>query len=258
MTLKARVGRHTRDKGRQCQNRAADQRTVIDLLNRIPVSEGGAGGALKGPIVAGISSDALYRAISQFEDKYFPGQRNGFVDPGRTMLKRMEELAKLAAESPLDILRRNLLKADKSLAGKWNFGDRVQVDRLVAMAVKHIDNLKKLKDPKGKLLDKLPSWAELFGRAYVAKQGEEVYEVYGRWVPIEHYLEARDRRRNTRKVVDVMNYGTPLTWHDEIWTWKLPALILFQDGKYFIAAPGLRSTDVAGAHEAAVHGSIAG
>jgi hypothetical protein len=54
---------------------------VIDLLNRIPFSEGGTAGGLGKHVVNGISSDELYRAISAFEDKQFRGQRNGYIDP---------------------------------------------------------------------------------------------------------------------------------------------------------------------------------
>src|SRR5262245_2706003 len=100
MLLRGRVGRHARAGGRQCQNWIEDQQTVIGLLNRIAANDGGGGGILGGPIVAGISSDALYRAIAQFEDRHFPGQRSGFVDPGGAMLKRMEELAGGTANTP--------------------------------------------------------------------------------------------------------------------------------------------------------------
>jgi hypothetical protein len=93
MSLRGRVGRHTRSGGRQCQNWAEDQRAVTELLNRISFVDGGAEGTLSGRIVLGISSDPLYRAISRFEDKHFPGQHSGFVDPGRAMWRRMEELA---------------------------------------------------------------------------------------------------------------------------------------------------------------------
>ncbi len=92
MALRARVGRHTKSGMRECQNWADDQQTVIALLNRISAADGGAGGSLAGRIVAGISSDALYRAITKFEDKHFPGQRSGFLDPGGAMLARMEAL----------------------------------------------------------------------------------------------------------------------------------------------------------------------
>lgn len=93
MPIRARVGRHTQAGGRQCQNWADDQQVVIALLNRIPVRDGGAGGSLTGRVVAGLSSEVLYRAISRFEDRHFPGQRSGFVDPGGPMLVRMEALA---------------------------------------------------------------------------------------------------------------------------------------------------------------------
>src|SRR4051794_29321572 len=47
MPIRARVGRHTRAGGRECQNRADDQKTVIDLLNRIPATSGGVWAILK-------------------------------------------------------------------------------------------------------------------------------------------------------------------------------------------------------------------
>jgi hypothetical protein len=93
MPLRARVGRHTHDGGRHCQNSPDDQQTVIGLLNRTPADAGGAAGSLSTPVISGICSDALYRAISTFEDKYWPGQRSGYVDPGGAMLRRLEELA---------------------------------------------------------------------------------------------------------------------------------------------------------------------
>jgi hypothetical protein len=73
---------------------------VITLLNRVPVSEGGAGGSLTGRVVSGLSSDALYRAILQFEDKHFPRQRSGFVEPGGPMLTRLEQLGTRSAPVP--------------------------------------------------------------------------------------------------------------------------------------------------------------
>jgi len=88
MPLRGRVGRHT-DSGRQCQNWGDDQQIVRDLLNGIPVLQGGAAGSLRGRIVVGIASEALCQAILRFEDKHFPGQRSGFVDPDGAMLNRM-------------------------------------------------------------------------------------------------------------------------------------------------------------------------
>jgi hypothetical protein len=105
MPLRARVGRHTRGGGRNCQNWPDDQQTVIGLLTRVPGPAGGAG-SLSAKVVSGICSDELYRAISTFEDKHFPGQRSGYVDPAGAMLKRMEALTAAAApaQGPIDFV----------------------------------------------------------------------------------------------------------------------------------------------------------
>ena len=92
MPIRARVGKHTRAGGRQCQNWADDQKTVVDLLNRIPATNGGAGGGLRPRIIAGIASAELYAAIVAFETKHFPGQRLGFFEPGGTMFRKLEVL----------------------------------------------------------------------------------------------------------------------------------------------------------------------
>jgi hypothetical protein len=91
MSLRGRVGQHGVG-GRQCQNWVEDQQLVIDVLNQIPVIKGGAGGSLRGRIVLGIASHALHLAILRFEDKYFPGQRSGFIDPNGKMWGRMLDL----------------------------------------------------------------------------------------------------------------------------------------------------------------------
>jgi hypothetical protein len=97
MPIRARVGRHTRADGRQCQNWVDDQKTVIELLNRIPAASGGAGGSLKPRVVAGIASNELYAAIVAFEAKHFSGQRLGFFEPGGPMFKKLEALGTPAA-----------------------------------------------------------------------------------------------------------------------------------------------------------------
>ena len=89
MPLRGRVGRHTRTGGRHCQNWPDDQQSVISLLNRVPISDGGSAGRLGNKVISGICSDELYRAISSFEDKHFPGQGSGYVDPAGPMLKRI-------------------------------------------------------------------------------------------------------------------------------------------------------------------------
>jgi hypothetical protein len=100
MPIRARVGRHTRAGGRHCQNWADDQKVVIDLLNRIPRTSGGTQGSLTPRLVAGVCSDELYAAISAFEDKYFPGQRSGYIDPGGAMYQKLALLAAPAATPP--------------------------------------------------------------------------------------------------------------------------------------------------------------
>lgn len=99
MTLKGRVGRHASD-GRQCQNWQADQQIVIDLLNRIPATDGGTAGSLGGHIVAGYASKALYQAILTFEKKHFSGKAKGFVDPGGAVLAKLEALANRPPPAP--------------------------------------------------------------------------------------------------------------------------------------------------------------
>jgi len=279
MSIRGRVGRHTNSQGKQCQNWENDQRTVIDLLNRIPVTDGGAGGSLAGRVIPGVASDALYDAIRRFEEKYFLRQHNGFVDPGGAMLRRMEQLAarpaakaaaeappKAAAETALDILRRNVLNVD-ILNGKWPAGDRVEMDKLVSIAVDHIDRLKRGVDqPKdgagpnrSEPLDKLPWWAELFGRAYVTKAETESVGTSSPRFPsmtsLKPYMHARDSVGNKHKVSAEMKYGSPLTWTDAIHTWTLPGLILFQDGLCAFVPPNAQA-GVAEVHEMVKHGQI--
>jgi hypothetical protein len=250
MSLRGRVGRHTRNGGRQCQNWWGDQKTVTDLLNSISISDGGAAGTLNGRIVAGICGDGLYGAISQFEDKHFPAQRSGYVDPGGAMLALMEQLVAHpgsaptaagvrpaaaqsapipAAETKLDILRRNVQDV-RSVAGKWTAGDRVQLDRLIKMVLNHIDALKGINDQAGKPLDKLPWWAEIFGRAYIFKAGTELIYSYRPNKVVDFRYVAEDLQGRRKDISAEMKYGYPLNWNDAVFVYKLPALVQFQDG----------------------------
>ena len=264
MSIRARVGRHTRSGGRHCQNWADDQRTVIDLLNRISVADGGAGGGLGGRIVAGICDDALYGAISQFEDKYFPGQHSGFLDPGGAMLKRMEQLAGRAASagprvivesvvavarSRLDILRDNLLD-ETPVIGAWSAGDRVAFDPLVKLALKHIENLKDMR------LNKLPWPAEMFGRAYVTKYDPmptlSAFAAKDEWfagwrAPKLRFLSSGDTenmnsedwtgsRHDEAPPLPEMKYGNRVDMNYWITTANLGALLLFDTGECFRVA----------------------
>jgi len=93
MSIKGRVGRHNRTGGRNCQNWVDDQQKIVNLLNQISVLDGGTAGQLRPRMIAGIASDELYRSILKFEDKYFPGQRSGYVDPGGRMYQKLAALA---------------------------------------------------------------------------------------------------------------------------------------------------------------------
>jgi hypothetical protein len=245
MSIRARVGRHTRDGKRQCQNWWGDQKTVTDLLNGISSSDGGAAGTLSDTMVAGICGNALYEAISEFEDKHFPGQGSGYVDPGGAMLRLMEQLIARpgsapvpaptqstrtpAAETKLDILKRNVQDV-RSIAGKWTAGDAVQLDRLIKMVLAHIDTLKGITDQSGKLLDKLPWWAEIFGRAYIFKAGTELIYTYRPNKIVDFRYVAEDLQGKRKDVSAEMKYGYPVKWIDAIFVYKLPALVLFEDG----------------------------
>lgn len=99
MPLKGRVGRHASD-GRQCQNWKADQQTVIDLLNRIAVTDGGTAGSLGGRVVAGFANAPLYQAILAFEKKHFTGPVKGYVDPAGAVLAKLEALANRLPAAP--------------------------------------------------------------------------------------------------------------------------------------------------------------
>lgn len=246
MPLRGRVGRHTRTGGQHCQNWPDDQQTVTALLNRIPVAAGGASGSLIGPTISGIASDALYRAITQFEDQHFLGQRSGFVDPGGALLKRMEELAARTtsapaptaaapvAETPLDILRRNVLDDPEWYTRyrrwyKFEKWESIAIAPLVTMAVRHIDAL------KDRGFDKIPWPVELFGRAHVHPFGSTFRKItwsstfLGRDRPL--VFRDLDTGEETKVQFEEMRFGSPVSSNDSIWTEKLPALLLYVSGQ---------------------------
>lgn len=236
MAIRARVGRHARNGGRQCQNWADDQQTVSGLLNRIPTEKGGTQGGLNGRFTAGICSDPLYGAILLFENKYFPGQGNGFVDPASMMLKRMEDLAEpggngapaasknqTAAETPLDILRRNVL--DDSLGkSRWTAGERIAFDPLVKLAVQHIDVL------KAKGYQKLPWAVEMFGRAYITRE-DPMAQITDQGLKIWF---TEDSKKEPGAVdpppLPSMSYGFPVNENSYITTAQFGAFLLYATG----------------------------
>ena len=258
--MDGRVGKHTQDGRRNCQNWVKDQEMIIELLNRIPVSAGGAGGSLAtGPLIPGVCSDALYDAISRFEDKHFGTQHSGFVDPGGKMLDKMRELAKAptpaapkpAAQTRLDILRYNVLNLPKAVIAKyqgdarWTAGDRVQLDGLIKAAVNHIDDLKGQKDKAGEPLRELPNYARVFGTAWVGhlEPGSAVIGYDG------SNILKREPNGSTTKLFAQTNYGTAAVRNTSVSTTPLfSALIIFFDSLCF---PSKSNTTImaAEAHE---------
>lgn len=90
--IRGRVGRHA-NTGAQCQNWAEDQQTVINMLNVLPLADGGPGGSILGNVINGVASDALYRAILRFQKQQFPAQQIGFIEPGGPVLAKLDALA---------------------------------------------------------------------------------------------------------------------------------------------------------------------
>jgi hypothetical protein len=92
MGLTSSIGRRH---GRDSTNRISDQKIVQDLLNRIPVSVGGAGGTLNERMLEGVCSNNLYLAILNFQKRNVPKFADGHVDPGSATLDVMERMAKM-------------------------------------------------------------------------------------------------------------------------------------------------------------------
>ena len=245
MPIKGRVGRHAMAGGRECQNWASDQQVIIDLLNRIPSSEGGAQGGLHDRVISGISSQALYDAILTFERHNFPGHNSGYVDPNGPMLHRMEEVAARRAgnpapavasqESRLQTLRRNLLS--DALAIKFDpfwAMHKVQFQPLIQMAEKHITSLEAMN------LTALPWPVELFGRAFILAEHELLYhfptfkssakKLFGGNGENPLFLRDADGNRIEGPELPEMSYGKPVDMKRAIYAARLPALLLYKTG----------------------------
>ena len=126
MPLKGRVGRHA-NTGKQCQNWRDDQQTVIALLNRIPIADGGAEGTLKPPVVAGYAAEGLYTSILYYQKKQFPSAQTGYVDPSGPVLAKLQSLASQPPPPP-------------AKAGQWDNIKSGSVDKALRTAL--ADDLK--------------------------------------------------------------------------------------------------------------------
>src|SRR5262245_33559975 len=130
MPLRSRVGRHAVT-GAQCQNRVEDQFQVIMSLNFIPTVDAGAQAGLStDPVISGIASDALCKAILRFQKQHFPTQQSGFVDPGGVVLAKMEMLASQPVETP-----NTAGVATPDTAGQWGEFQSGSVPRALRAAL---------------------------------------------------------------------------------------------------------------------------
>ena len=243
MPIRGRVGRHRRDGGRHCQNWIDDQHVVVDLLNQISVGDGGAGGSLGGRFVNGMASDALYLAICQFEDRYFPGQQSGFLDPNGAMLKRMEALAgskstdatpasvadSPAPETPLDRLREKVSSGPPSFA-RWPAKERADIAPLITLALKHIDNMRSGATMSKGGLERLPWPVEMFGRAHIRLTDSVSDAPIVRSDGTVKFMNLRTGGSEEPELSE-MKYGQPVDINANITTGKLPALLLYANGK---------------------------
>lgn len=80
--------------GRQGLNAEADQKTIQDLLNKIPPGDGGPEQKLAAPIRRGVVSPSLQAAIGRFQAQNVDPQfQDGRVDPGGQTLRMLNALA---------------------------------------------------------------------------------------------------------------------------------------------------------------------
>jgi hypothetical protein len=81
--------------GRGGLNRAADQQTIRDLLNRVLPQDGGPEGVITEPIIEHRIGPQLQAAIIKFQNKNVaPVFRDGRVDPNGPTLRKLNELAR--------------------------------------------------------------------------------------------------------------------------------------------------------------------
>jgi hypothetical protein len=251
MPLKGRVGRHTKQQGRHCQNWPEDQILVVGLLNRIAESEGGAGGGLTPRIVNGMASDELYSAISRFENQHFPGQGSGYVDPGGAMLKRMEELAMPPPSSrgrfnrdpwdavplpqpwTLDYIYRELLNhLPSNIREPLEKGGHLHAeggDALIVMAVRHVKSLQERK------FTRLPWPVVMWGRAYIYKSFKMLPYAESDGSVSFMNVDTHDR---VEPNLPHMRYGEPIeATSNSVITGKLHAFLLYTGGMFRLIPP---------------------
>jgi len=210
------------------ENYLADQKTVTDLLNRIPDADGGQDGRLTAPTKDRTCYKNLADAIAVFQRSNFH-KITGIVAPFSDVLSKMEELAYEATakggSNPLDMLQNSLsdFRAHSHLGpNRWTAGDMVAADRLAREAWEYIERIElERREKKLSALDEFAPLALVFGYAIIGKNIGNPY--YG--IPIG--------QRAPRQ------YGTPVFQEGRIETTEVdgPALILFKEGTGLFLPP---------------------
>jgi hypothetical protein len=246
MPLRGRVGRHTKQNGRHCQNRPEDQMAVITLLNRIAVGDGGAEGKLEVRVVNGIASDALYKAISRFENQHYKGQGSGYVDPDGAMFKKMDELAKRPLSPPrgypsryppiedtprpppgsLEVVYRDLLnQLPYKMREAMENGGPLSAEGRDALFVMAARQVKSLQEQNFR---RLPWPVAMFGRAYVFRSFKMLGYIHDDGSV--SFLNT-DTHDTERPKLPEMRFGQPVeSAAMSAITGKLDALLLYDNG----------------------------
>ena len=158
----------------------------------------------------------------------------------KALLTDKTQQAAAAAESGLQILRRNLLDEAAAMKEPFYVMHKAAFETLTQMALKHLDSLSEMKHTK------LPWPVALFGRAFVLGDGEYLYRsATTAWaaksVFTGQFGANRDERplfyRNKKTGKEIegpslpeMSYGKPVNDRHQIYTARLPALLLYKNG----------------------------
>lgn len=181
MEIKSSVGRRN---GNHSRNRASDQKIVQDLLNQIPVSEGGGGNALRERMVEGMCTDGLYNAILKFQKKHLPKFADGRVDPDGPTFQALLQMSgyNQAVKSTAQLIEEGwgvLQSASRQLAveeakraedfRKYRSSVEAMTDNPYRYAA--LSYLDALAAKSGQTTPVLPAEIVLFGRAHLQGNG---------------------------------------------------------------------------------------
>jgi hypothetical protein len=103
ITITAPVGRGISSTGKRAVNNGPDVKKIADLLNRIPVAQGGWKGRADGRLlpVTETMTNELHQAIVDFQRKQYAGWSDGVVDTDKKTLRDMNRTAEGGGGSSL-------------------------------------------------------------------------------------------------------------------------------------------------------------